>query len=263
MRVTTHGVSLEYDDIGNGVPLILIHGFPHDRTLWRYQLEGLQKVARVIALDLRGFGASSAAPDVMQMDDYASDVKALLDSLGVERPVMGGLSMGGYIALAYVKEYPHNMRGLILSNTRAAADSESAREGRYATADKALAGGVAEIAESLLPKMLTQATITQRASLAGYVKKMMARQPAEGIAAALKGMAGRPDRTALLPEIKVPVLIITAQDDTLIPVSESEAMAKAIPNSTLVNIPAAAHLPNLEQSDAFNNAVKDFLSKLK
>lgn len=263
MKVTTHGVTIEYDDIGNGVPLILIHGFPHDRTLWRYQLEGLQSVARVIALDLRGFGSSSDTPDVMHMDDYAEDVKALLDSLGIEQPVIGGLSMGGYIALAYVKKYADHMRGLILSNTRAAADSESAREGRYSTAEKALAGGVSEIAASLLPKMLTQETIAQRASLAEYVKKMMARQRAEGVAAALKGMAERPDRTRLLAEIKVPTLIITAQDDTLIPPSESETMARAIPNGTLVNIPAAAHLPNLERSDAFNSAVKDFLSKLK
>lgn len=262
MKFSSLGTTFEYDDIGNGRALVLVHGFPLDRTLWRYQLEGLQSVARVIAPDLRGFGLSDDAPEIMQMDDYADDLKALINSLNLARPVICGLSMGGYVALAYIAKYPDAVSALILANTRAGADSKKVREGRHKTADKALAGDVPDIAESMLPMMLTEATLAERPTLAEYVRSMMARQRANGVAAALKGMAARPDRTAMLPEIKIPTLIITGSEDTLISPDESKSIHKAIPHSKLVVIPSAAHALNLEQPSEFNTAVKEFIAKL-
>lgn len=263
MRLTTHGAIIEYDDIGNGTPLLLIHGFPLDRTMWRAQAEGLQSVARVIAPDLRGFGQSGNAPESMTMEDYAADAKALLDALNVKQAVVCGLSMGGYVALAFLAKYRHLVKGLILCNTRSGADSEEAREARYANVKKAYEEGVAAIAEALMPKMLTAATLENRTSLVTFVKAMMARQPVDGVVAALRGMAGRTDRTPMLGGINIPTLIITGSADTLIPPSESEALHKAIPGSRLVTIPDVAHLSNIENADAFNAAVKEFLGRVK
>jgi len=261
-RFTTPRTTFEYDDLGDGVPLLMIHGFPLDRTLWRSQIEGLQSVARVIAPDLRGFGGSGAAPETMTMDEYAADLKALVDSLNLKQVVLCGLSMGGYVALAFLARYPDAVQGLILANTRAGADSEQAREGRHAAAKKAFDEGVAAIADAMLPKMLTEATIAHRPRLTASVRSMMAGQHPAGVAAALRGMAARPDRTPLLGSIHVPTLIITGQADTLIPVSESEAMNEAIPGSQLVIIPDAAHLSNVEAPEAFNGAVRELVGKL-
>ncbi len=263
MKFTTHGTVIEYDDVGNGAPLLLIHGFPLDRALWRAQIEDLHNIARVIAPDLRGFGQSGDAPETMAMDDYAADLRALLDGLNIGPAVVCGLSMGGYIALAFLAKYPDVVKGLILCNTRAGADSEAAREGRYATAQKAFDEGVPAIAEAMLPKMLTETTRANRDSLTAYVRSMMARQPPGGVAAALRGMAARPDRTPMLASINIPTLIITGSADTLILPSESEAMARAIPGSRLVVAPDAAHLSNVENPDVFNTAVREFIGKLK
>lgn len=263
MRFTRQGIGFEYDDVGNGMALLMIHGYPLDRSLWRSQIEGLQGAARVIAPDLRGFGKSDDAPEMMSMEAYAADLKALLDSLGLQQVVVCGLSMGGYIALAFLARYPGAVKGLILANTRAGADSEQARQGRIASAKKALDEGVPAIADGLMPKLLSEATLDNRPSLSAYVRSMMGNQRANGVAAALRGMAERPDRTAMLGAINIPALIITGSDDTLIPVSDSEDMAKAIPGSKLVVIPGAAHLSNVENPEAFNSAVREFLARLK
>ena len=253
---------MEYHDIGKGVPLLLIHGFPHDRSLWRVQAEGLQDVARVITPDLRGFGASPDPPGVMSMDAYAADLKALLDALEIPNAVICGLSMGGYIALAFLANYPDAVKGLILCNTRAGADTDKAREGREATAIRATEEGMAGIAAEMLPKMLTTATIAERPDLSTSIEAMMAAQRPVGVAAALRGMAARPDRTPMLATIKVPTLIITGKVDTLIPPAESEAMAAAIPGSQLVVIPDVAHLSNVEDPEVFNGAVRRFLESM-
>ena len=263
MRFSTHGITVEYDDVGNGIPLLLIHGFPLDRTLWRSQIEGLQSVARIIAPDLRGFGQSSDAPETMTMDDYASDLKSLVDGLNVKQAVVCGLSMGGYVALAFLAKYPDAVKGLILANTRAGADSEQARESRLASAEKAVEQGTAAVADGMFPKMLTDTTRERRASLATFVQVMMTRQRPTGVAAALRGMAARPDRSEWIKSINVPTLIITGSADTLIPPGESELMSRAIPGSRLVVVPDVSHLSNVENPGAFNAAVREFLSRMQ
>ena len=197
------------------------------------------------------------------MEDYAADLKALVESLGLSQVVLGGLSMGGYIALAFLAKYPACVTGLILAHTRAGADSEQARQGRLANAQKALDEGASVIAEVMFPKMLTETTLADRPTLATYVRAMMARQSASGVAAALRGMAARPDRSEWIRSINIPTLVITGAQDTLIPASESEALHKAIAGSRLVVIPNVAHLSNIENPDAFNSAVKEFIAKLK
>ena len=261
MKYTRQGISLEYDDIGNGVPLLLIHGFPLDRTMWRSQIAGLQLTGRVIAPDLRGFGHSTDTDgEVVTMETYAEDLRALLDSLNVKQAVLAGLSMGGYIALAFLAQYADRVKGLILANTRATPDSESAREGRLANAAKiAESGSTSVVVESMVPKMLGPAAKPETVIA---VRSMLARQRSLGVMSALRGMAARPDRSTLLPFIKVPTLIISGSADVLIPASDSEVMQTAIPDSRLIILPDAGHLSNMDKAEAFNDAVREFIGKL-
>ena len=260
MKYTRQGISLEYDDIGNGLPLLLIHGFPFDRTSWRPQLAELQTICRVIAPDLRGFGGSSDTDGKsVSMDLYAEDCRALLDSLNVQPVVVGGLSMGGYIALAFVAQYPDRVKGLILANTRATADSEAGRQGRFDTAQKVRESGTQVVVDALASKMLGP---NAKPEVAVSVRDMMARQRPPGVISALLGMAARPDRSELLPGIDVPTLIISSPTDAVIPLSDSEAMQRTIPNSQLVSIPRAGHLSSLDKPEAFNAAVREFVSAL-
>ena len=260
MRYTRQGVSIEYDDIGNGVPLLLIHGFPLDRTLWRTQIAGLSQLYRVIAPDLRGFGHSSETDgEAVTMDQYAADLKSLLDSVNVQQAVIGGISMGGYIALAFYAQYADRVKGLILANTRAVPDSEEGKQSRLANAQKVGEVGPGFLVESMAPKMLGPAA---KPEIKIAVRNMMARQRAAGIASALRGMAIRPDRTALLRFATVPALIVSGTADALIPPGDSEAMRALIPDSRLVMIPDAGHLSNLDKADAFNHVTREFYKQV-
>lgn len=254
---------LPYTEAGAGVPLLLVHGFPHDRRLWQPQLEGLGHSAHVIAPDLRGFGKAPAAPVDITLEDHAADLKALLDHRGIARAVICGLSMGGYIALAFVARYPAMVRKLILCSTKAGADTAEAKEGRMAMAQRIRHEGVAPLAEAMLPKMLSPSTRTERPEVAASVRTMMATQDPQGLIAALHAMAARQDRTAMLASIIAPTRIIAGSADKVIPRSEGEAMAKAIPRSDLIMIPDAGHLPNVDAPAAFNGAVRGFLAGMK
>jgi pimeloyl-ACP methyl ester carboxylesterase len=260
MRYTRQGVSLEYDDIGNGVPLLLIHAFPLDRTMWRSQIAGLQLHYRVIAPDLRGFGHSSETDGkAVSMEQYAADLRALLDSINVPQAVIGGLSMGGYIALAFIAQYPDRVKGLVLANTRALPDSEEARQTRLTNAARVLNEGPGFLIESMAPKLLGS---TAKPEAFISIRSIMAHQRANGISSALLGMAARPDRTTLLPFIKVPTLIVTGTADVLVPPADSEAMQRTIGLSTLVTLPDAGHLSNIDRADAFNDALRAFYPKV-
>jgi pimeloyl-ACP methyl ester carboxylesterase len=260
MRYTRQGVSIEYDDIGNGVPLLLIHGFPLDRTLWRTQIAGLSQIYRVIAPDLRGFGQSSETDgEAVSMDHYAADLKSLLDSVNVKQAVVGGISLGGYIALAFYAQYAERVKGLILANTRATPDSEAGWQARLTSAQRVAESGTGFLVESMAPKMLGPAA---KPEIEIAVRSMMLRQRPTGVMSALRGMAARPDRTALLRFATVPVLIVSGTQDVLIPPADSEAMHTLIPNSRLVIIPDAGHLSNLDKADAFNHVVREYYKQV-
>ena len=260
MRYTRQGVSIEYDDIGNGVPLLLVHGFPLDRTLWRTQIAGLSQIYRVIAPDLRGFGKSSETDGgAVTMDQYAADLKSLLDSVNVKQAVIGGISMGGYVALAFYAQYADRVKGLLLANTRAVPDTEEGKQSRLANAKKVGEVGPGFLVESMAPQMLGAKA---KPEIEIAIRTMMARQRAAGLMSALRGMAIRPDRTALLRFATVPVLIVSGTADKLIPPSDSEAMHALIPNSRLVIIPDAGHLSNLDKADAFNHVVREFYKQV-
>ncbi len=260
MKARIRGFEMAYDDTGgNRVPLLLIHGYPLDRTLWAAQGADLADLARVIVPDLRGFGESGMPGGAMTMDEYADDLRALLDALSIKNAVVGGLSMGGYIAFAFYRKYAHRVRALVLADTRPQPDSPEGKKGRDENAVIARTQGAAAIADRMLPKMLTPKTIAETPDLANATRAMMARQPVDGIVAALVAMRDRPDSTPTLAQVAVPTLVITGREDTLVPPKDAEMMQQAIQGARLVSIPNAAHLSNFEQPEAFSRAVMEFL----
>ena len=259
MKAKVRGFEMAYDDTGGAAaPLLLIHGFPLDRTLWAAQVRGLADVARVIAPDLRGFGESGMPQGTVTMDAYADDLRGLLDALGVKTAVVAGLSMGGYIAFAFYRKNAARVRALILADTKAGGDSAEGKKGRDDNIAVARAQGAGAVGDKMMPKMLTPKTATERPFIADGARTMMARQSVAAVVGALEAMRDRPDSTPTLAEIKVPTLVVTGAEDTLIPPKEAEAMRDAIHGARLVSIPGAAHLANYEAPDAFNQAVREF-----
>ncbi|MCB0790337.1 MAG: alpha/beta fold hydrolase [Flavobacteriales bacterium] len=244
-------------------PLLLLHGFPLDHTLWTPQVEGLAGITEVIAPDLRGFGQDGrAVPEAMTMEAYARDVKGLLDDRGIDRVVLGGLSMGGYVAMAFAEAWPERLAGLLLINTRATADDQAGKRGREDTAQRALDQGMTVIARAMVPTLLSESTRQRDPALATSVEAMIARQRPEAVAAASRGMALRPDMHAALARLRAPALVITGEQDTLMPLPTSLALQATVPGAELVVIPGAAHLSNLEGPVAFNAAAGKFLATI-
>lgn len=244
--------------------LLLIHGFPMDGRAWKEQVEALQAQTTVLAPDLRGFGSDTRpVPEAMTMEAYAQHLKELLDERGIRSVVLCGLSMGGYVAMAFLAAWPERVRGLVLANTRATADDADGRRGREETALNAFDKGMAVMARAQLPKLLTPHTCATRPEAAAAIEKIIAGQRPEAVAAASRGMALRPDRMDLLRTTEVPTLIITGSQDVLMPLPSSQAMADIIPGKHLVVIPDAGHLSNVDQPEAFNAALSDFLESIR
>ena len=263
MKKRIGGIEMAWDDTGQGLPLVLLHAFPVNRRMWAAEREALAPRYRVITPDFRGHGESGLAEEDSTMERLAEDVCGLLDELKLERVVLGGLSMGGYAAFAFLRRHAGRVAALILADTRAGADSEDGRKARYDSAALAEKEGAGVIAERLLPKLLGATTQANKPEVVAAVRAMILSTPPAGIARALRGMAARSDSTPLLGAIRVPTLILVGEEDTLTPPAESEAMAKAIPGAALVKIPAAGHLANLEQPAAFTRALEDFLGSLR
>jgi pimeloyl-ACP methyl ester carboxylesterase len=254
-------MEIGYDEDGSGIPVLFIHGFPHDRSLWAPQLQGLTAQARCIAPDLRGFGESSVAPP-WSMDRYADDLVGLMDVLRIERAVVAGLSMGGYVAFALWRRHPQRVRGLALCNTRSGADSEEAREKRRALMAKARTDGSSAVADALVPGMIGKSTRDKRPEITNAVHRMISSVPADGIIGALQAMMERPDSTPTLSTINVPTVIVTGDEDVVIPIEDARSMHAAIRGSTIEVISGAGHLSNLERPAAFNHIVSEFLARV-
>lgn len=257
-----------YGDTGVGNPILFIHGYPLSRKIWAPQTGGLKRTARILTPDLRGFGKSTlglkkSELESASMDLFASDCIAFLDALNITQPVtVCGLSMGGYIALALLHLYPERVAGLVLTATKASADSLEAKTNREKAVALVKHNGPQAIAESMLPKMLAPGTYQARPELVDRVRRIMSIASVGGIISALHGMKNRPDSTPWLPHINKPTLIIHGTDDQLIPLREAESMTALIPNSELVVLPNAGHLLNLEQPALFNKAVRKFQKRL-
>ena len=258
------GIELAYEVSGAGAPVVLLHGFPFNRTLWREQTEALRERYTVITIDLRGHGETPATGDApATMEVMAEDVAALLDELQFERVVLGGLSMGGYVALAFYRLFPERVRALLLADTRPQADTDEARLNREDTATRVLREGMQTIGEAMLPRLLAPAIHAERTEIVAHVRDMILHTDPQGAAAALRGMAVRRDQTELLREIKCPTLIIVGSLDAITTPADAELMQREIRGSRLVVIEGASHVSNLERPAEFNRALEKFLDELE
>jgi len=250
------GAEMAYRDEGQGQPILLIHAFPMSSAMWEDQIDALATRFRVMAPDLRGFGATARGSGAASLDQHADDLAALLDRLGIEKATVAGISMGGYITFALLRRHRARIERLILADTRAGTDSEEAKQGREKNARLAEAEGASAIAGQMLPKLLSAGAPD---TVRDEVRKIVEANDPAGLAAALRAMAARPDSTPLLPTIDVPTLIIVGSEDELTPPNEARAMHAAIAGSRLVEIPGAGHLSNLEAPDRLNAAVVEFM----
>jgi 3-oxoadipate enol-lactonase len=237
--------------------LMFLHGHPLDASMWSPQLEGMEGTARLIAPNLPGFGGEPPVGDVMTMDAAADHAAAALSNAGLERAVVCGISMGGYVALAFWRRHREMMSGLVLANTRAGADDDAGKERRRQLAERLRNEGNF-LADSPPPLLSADAP----PELWDRVKEIVRAQPAEAIAAAALGMAERPDSTPDLAGISVPTLIITSTGDTLIPSEASTPMGDQIPGARVEVIRGAGHLSNLEAADEFTRLLADHLARI-
>ncbi len=237
--------------------ILLIHAFPLDARMWEPQLAAFDASLPVVTPHLPGFGGSASAGDVMTMSSAAARCLAELDRAGVDRALVCGLSMGGYVALELWRSALDRFTGLVLANTRAGSDMQEAADGRRALAERLRSEGSGFLVESP-PPLLSEGA---GAELKAFVKGLISDQPAEAIAAAALGMAERPDSTSDLASISVPALIITSDADTLIPAAATSPMADQIPGAELAVIEGAGHLSNLEAPEEFNRLIELHLGR--
>jgi 3-oxoadipate enol-lactonase len=240
--------------------LVLLHAFPLNARMWEGQLAFADSGWRVIAPQLRGFDAGAGEPPASSVDDYAGDVIDLLDALHVKQAVVGGLSMGGYVAFALLRLAARYVQGLVLADTRSQADTPEGIAGRTRLLQLLDDKGPSAVAEEMIPKLLGNTTRLTKPAVVETVRSLALASPAEAIAGAIRALMSRPDSTPLLAAIHVPTLFVVGAEDMLTPPAASEEMHRAIAGSEIVHIPEAGHLSNLEQPERFNAALAAFLS---
>lgn len=262
-KINVHGVEYHVADQGSGPPILFVHGFPLDHTMWRPQLDVFSDSYRTIAPDLRGFGGSGVTPGTVTMEQFADDLIALLDAMQVMEPItFCGLSMGGYIAWQFARKQPQRLKALILCDTRAVADTPEAAENRHKLAASVLEHGPEVVAKAMLPKLFASKTGEPHPTTVDSLREVMLRTNPEGIAAALRGMAQRPDVTDLLPSIRCPALALVGEEDQISPPDEMQKIADALPNARFRTIPHAGHMAPVENPEAVNAAIREFLQSL-
>ena len=258
------GSGLHWRERGSGpATALLVHGYPLSSAIWDAQLEAVPVGWRFLAPDLPGFGDSPEPAGQPTMDDLADELAVFLEDLGVPRAVVCGLSLGGYAAFRLWARHPARIAGLVLANTRAAADGPETKQNRRASAERARREGVAAIVEAMLPRLLSADTLTARPDIVEKLRALMLRSTVAGVAAVLGAMAERPDSTPLLPRIDVPTLVVAGAEDTFAPAAEMSGMAAAIPGAEFVTLSGVAHLSCMEDPRGFNAALTRFLTRIR
>ena len=248
-------VDLFYEEKGEGEPLVLIHGFPFDHTLWDDVTEPLARHAHLILPDLRGFGKSPAPDGVYSMRLMAEDIAALLDRLGIQKAILAGHSMGGYVSLAFAQAYPEHIAGLALITSQSAADTPERRQSRLRLADEVRRKGVKAVVTASLERLSPNLEVRERA------KELMLRSQRKGVIAALQGMAARLDATEILSELHVPCLIVAGSADAILTPEKALEMAQMLSKGWVVEVPGGGHLPMYEAPEVLTAALIDLLGR--
>ncbi len=259
IRVNSHDFAVH--DQGSGPPILFVHGFPLNHSMWNAQLGSLANEFRVIAPDLRGFGESEVTTGTVTMETFADDLAGLLDALEIqERCCLCGLSMGGYIAWQFLRKNSDRLSALVLCDTRAVADSAEAVHARKKLAEQVINEGTAIAAESMIPRLFAESTIATQPDVVEAVRRMIVDTDPQGVAAALHGMAIRPDSTELMSTIKIPTLVVVGTEDKLSPPAEMRMMADAIENAEFLEVPSAGHMAPMENHEPVNAAILRLLN---
>jgi 3-oxoadipate enol-lactonase len=262
-RCTINGTTISFVDRGSGPVLLLAHGFPLDHSMWIGQIKPLSARYRVIAPDLRGFGKSKVTEGVVTMEQFADDLAALLDYLAISEPaVLCGLSMGGYVALAFWRKYAQRLRGLIFCDTRAANDSPETAAARLVLAQRVTSEGTRGVADTMVPRLFAPSTLQRQPHFIEDTRQVIEQSDPRSIAATARGMAQRSDFTAEMHDITCPVLFIVGTSDVITPVDEMQQMARAVPNAQFSVVEHAGHMAPLEQPDIVNATIESFLKLL-
>ncbi len=259
MRVELETVALEVEDHGEGIPVILLHGFPLSSQIWTPVRTAVEQAARLITPDLRGFGSSEKPPTGYGVGELAGEVIRLADAVKIDRFVLGGHSMGGYVALRVAAAWPERVAGLILVDTRAEADAPEGRERRNAGIARIAAGDASDFLDEFVAGLVGPSSRARAPRVLAELRAIAAEAAPEALAGCLAGMRDRPDSSALLPALAVPTLVIVGQEDSLTPPAASRSMAAALPRATLVEIPSAGHTPSMERPIPTAEAILGFL----
>ena len=261
MKIRVNDVDLAYDDHGIGIPIIFLHAFPLSRSMWDGITTALleDQRYRLVTLDWRGFGESDITSDILTMDMFADDVVALMDALGMQQAVICGLSMGGYAAFALWRKYASRIQGLILADTRPGADNDEGKVNREQLAQLVESQGVDAVADMQVPRLLSEYTRQHHQEVELRVRQMIGAATPQGVAAASRGMAERPDSTNLLQDITCPTLILVGEQDAITPSATVQEYASKIANAQFAVIPQAGHLSNVEQPEAYLEQMRRFL----
>jgi pimeloyl-ACP methyl ester carboxylesterase len=263
MKALINGITIGYDDRGSGPAICLIHGFPLDRRMWGPQVIALASAGyRVITPDLRGFGESDVPHGPFSMDIFADDMVALIDHLDIGRAIVGGMSMGGYVLLNLLERYPARVAAACFIVSRSGVDDEAGKERRLSMAREVMKSGPRMVADQFEKILFVTKTAKARPELVAEVYGWMMEKDAAGVAGGLLAMRGRKDYTGLLNSFHLPTLVIGAEEDQAVPAENARTLAQGLPQSRLCIIPGAGHLANLEQPNAFNNCLIEFLRGL-
>ncbi|HTE48168.1 MAG TPA: alpha/beta hydrolase [Gemmatimonadaceae bacterium] len=262
---TINGISIGFDDAGAGEnTLLLVHGHPFNRSMWRPQLDAVRDSGwRVIIPDLRGYGETTVVPGRTTLDVFAADLAGLLDHLGIDSVVIGGLSMGGQIVMEFARQYPQRVRRMLLAATFPHAETDEGKRTRNAMADRLLREGMNYYSDEVLPKMLAPRSIAALPAVASHVSAMMRATNPEGAAAAVRGRAERPSYEDTLASVRVPAIVVVGSDDAFTTRQDAEKMRDLLRNSELIWIEGVGHMPNLEEPAAFNAALTRFLARVE
>jgi 3-oxoadipate enol-lactonase len=257
-------MSVAYDDVGTGVPVVLLHPFPFDRAMWAPQLEALPAAGvRVLAPDLPEFGDTTPGSEVFTIESGADVIADFLEALDIPAAVVGGLSMGGYVAMAFARRHPQRLRGLILADTKAPPDTSEGKANRDRLIADVKGGGPVVAAEAMLPKLLSESTRERKPAVVEFARAIILRQRSAGLIAGLYALRDRPDASPGLLSVGVPTLVLVGEHDAVTPPLAAARIAGSVPGSELVHIPDAGHLSNLENPEKFNAAVIAFVKKLQ
>jgi len=263
LLVEVNNTILSYNDVGEGsIPIIFLHGFPFDKSMWKGQLDFLKSSNRVIAYDIRGFGKSIEVKSTLSIDLFGEDLIAFMDKLNIEKAIICGLSMGGYIALNAIEEFPDRFEALILSDTQCIADTAEVKEKRKTTIEQIELEGTDVFMEKFIKSVFHPDSLTNKLELVESLRTVVFENSKGIITAGLSALAERSETCSSLDAIHIPTLIICGREDAVTPLAQSEFMHKQIGGSSLKIIDDAGHVSNLEQTDEFNKCILDFLNSL-